>query len=113
MSWLLIMLLFTTKHYSHEESQCHATYYSIIKRWDLELYETGTFQLKFVGQDTRNTKKQEIKYLGTWVNKNDTLILTAIAPSFACYFKNAKYIQSGFALHLCPEGNSCVPVSFE
>jgi hypothetical protein len=71
------------------------------------------FKLIFCKFDTRYQKKEVINYIGTWINKNDTITLTAFTPDYTCYFKNARYVRVKGVLTLVSERNDCLPGTFE
>ncbi|WP_143059242.1 hypothetical protein [Chitinophaga arvensicola] len=76
--------------------------------------EHGTFSLKFSKEDTRYRKRTESDFLGTWVNRNDTILLTVYAPLPNEYgFKNAAYILSKDTLKSLMIGNICLPALLE
>jgi hypothetical protein len=101
------------KLYSHTETEC-SVWYTIKKKWSLNLKEHGTFSLKFSKEDTRYKKGTESDFLGTWVNKNDTIILTVSAPlPNDCGFKNASYILLKDSLKSLMIGNICLPAILE
>lgn len=101
------------RQYSHRDIVC-AYSYTVTKQWNLNLKGQGTFNLKFSKKDTRYKKETELDFLGTWENKNDTIILTVSAPlPNDCGFKNASYILSKDTLKSLVIENICLPVVLE
>ncbi|MCW3463158.1 hypothetical protein [Chitinophaga nivalis] len=108
-------LHYKEKQYSHRDIIC--TYsYTVTKEWNLLLKEQGTFSLMFRKKDNQYGKLVENKtdFLGTWENKNDTIILTVSAPLPNDYdFKNTKYILSKDTLKSLANNNICLPAILE
>jgi len=110
-----VLFLFQPPHekiYTREESTCSFTY-NTTRQWELKLEEDGTFILTTKKKDTRFDKTTTHNSFGTWVNKNDTIVLTAASPGTNdCYFNVVKYIVSaqGFISLYKPEYfNICLP----
>lgn len=100
------------KIYSREEIVGYYDY-AVTKQWELELKEQGTFILTYKKKDTRFGKALGFEFIGTWENKNDTIVLTASPPiSNQWCFNTVEYIVSERSLHLVG-GNSCLPELFQ
>ncbi len=111
----VVMLPQQTKDriYTHEEILCSYVY-STTRQWTLELKEQGAFHLKYSNERSGVTKKKAYTVIGTWVNKNDTIILSA-SPTLMndCYFRTAQFVAVGENLKLVSGGNECLPQLFE
>ncbi|SDF49689.1 hypothetical protein [Chitinophaga filiformis] len=70
--------------------------YAVTKQWELELKEQGTFTLTYKKKDSRLKKMKSFNFIGTWISKNDTIVLTNSSPNdIECYFKTVEYVISG------------------
>lgn len=96
------------KVYSREENLCSVTY-ATVKQWTLELKEQGFFTLTYKEMVTRRRKTSSFNTMGTWVNKNDTIVLISASPIYNdCYFQEVKYVVSKDGMTLI--GSSvCLP----
>lgn len=110
--WMLIVIPpkpLKDRIYSHEETQCSFSY-SITKQWMLELKEQGTFHLKFSREHSDFREKRIFDVIGTWENRNDTIILTASAPIVdACSFRRAAFVIADECLKPVDRTNLCLP----
>lgn len=107
------MPLTQDKLYTHTEVEC-SVWYTIKKKWDLHLKEYGTFSLRFNKEDTRYKRKTESEFLGTWVNKNDTIVLSVSSPlPNDCGLKGLRCILSKDTLKSLTIGNVCLPSVLE
>ncbi|MBO9731472.1 MAG: hypothetical protein J7623_22720 [Chitinophaga sp.] len=97
------------KLYFYTATEC-SMWYAVKTEWGLNLKEHGTFILKFTKKDTRFQKETKSDFLGTWQNKNDTIILTVSAPlPNDCGIKTANYVLSGDKLKSLMMYNLCLP----
>ena len=108
--WLLYWLMLPVSGgYVHTEVEC-AFAYTITKRWELELNGSGAFHLKFSKWDTGLKQAAPVEFIGSWVNKNDTITLMVAAPLPNDYFvSHARYLQVKDTLKFIGMRNTCLP----
>ena len=100
------------KIYSKEDIVAYYDYV-VIKQWELELKQQGTFILTYKKKDTRVEKAIRFDYIGTWVNKNDTIMFKRSSLDSNQYcFKTIEYVVSERRLKLIGFA-PCLPESFE
>lgn len=115
--FMLLSILFLLqpkleKVYSKEDIAGYFNY-AVIKQWELELKQQGTFILTYKKKDSRFKKVVRLDYIGTWVNKNDTIIFTSSSLDSSQYcFKTIEYVVSERKLKLIGFA-PCLPESFE
>lgn len=99
------------KVYSMEENVCHFSY-SVVRQWELELKEGGTFILTYKKNDGQFGKVFKRDFIGKWENRSDTVVFISSSPvRDQWYFKTAKYVVSGKRLKLIGT-DAFLPASF-